>query len=90
MYESSGQSSMSPAVEDSLWRLRSDLLHWSRSTWALRATLVADWFSEEDRVYDDIELGSRLVVERDTTGPNSVDALDNSPDGGPRQRFIGI
>lgn len=41
-------------AERELWRLREELLTWPRPTWAPGAALVADWFSEEDAVYDDI------------------------------------
>lgn len=41
------------AAEDDLWRLRDELLGWTREASAMRAELVADWFSEEDRIYDD-------------------------------------
>jgi len=41
------------AAEEDLWRLREELLGWSRPAWAPPASLVSDWFSEEDRVYDD-------------------------------------
>lgn len=41
------------AAEDELWRLREELLGWARPASAARAELVADWFSDEDRVYDD-------------------------------------
>lgn len=44
------------AAERELWRLREELLGWSRPAWAPPATFVADWFSEEDRVYDDIPI----------------------------------
>jgi len=40
-------------AEHDLWRLREELLGWSQPASAMRAELVADWFSEEDRVYDD-------------------------------------
>lgn len=40
-------------AEDELWRARSELLGWSRPAWAPRASLIADWFSDEDRIYDD-------------------------------------
>ncbi len=43
------------AAEEGLWRLREDLLGWARPSWASNATLVADWFSDEDAVYDDID-----------------------------------
>jgi len=46
------------AAERELWRLREELLAWSRPPWAPVATLVADWFSAEDAVYDDITSGS--------------------------------
>jgi len=41
------------AAEDDLWRLREELLGWARPASATRAGLVADWFSDEDRVYDE-------------------------------------
>lgn len=41
------------AAEDDLWRLREELLGWARPGSAARAERVADWFSDEDRVYDD-------------------------------------
>jgi hypothetical protein len=40
-------------AENALWRLREELLGWARPAWAPNATLVADWFSDEDRIYDD-------------------------------------
>ena len=43
------------AAEEDLWRLREDLLGWARPSWASNATLVVDWFSDEDAVYDDID-----------------------------------
>lgn len=43
------------AVERELWRLREELLGWSRPSWAPSATLVADWFSDEDAIYDEAE-----------------------------------
>jgi hypothetical protein len=42
------------AAEGDLWRLREELLGWARPASATRAELVADWFSDEDRVYDDL------------------------------------
>lgn len=39
-------------AEDELWKFREDLLGWTRPAWAPKATLVADWFSDEDRIYD--------------------------------------
>jgi len=45
-------------AEAALWQLREELLGWPRPAWAPRASLVADWFSDEDRVYDDVEAGS--------------------------------
>jgi hypothetical protein len=41
-------------AEQELWRLREELLGWVRPPWAPDAALVADWFSEEDRSYDEI------------------------------------
>jgi hypothetical protein len=40
-------------AENALWQLREDLLGWARPAWAPNATLVADWFSDEDHIYDD-------------------------------------
>ena len=40
-------------AERELWCLREELLGWPRPSWAPPATLVADWFSDEDRVYDE-------------------------------------
>lgn len=40
------------SAESELWRLREELLGWHRPAWAPRATLVSDWFSDEDSVYD--------------------------------------
>lgn len=40
-------------AEDELWKLREELLGWARPSWAPKATLVADWFSDEDRIYDE-------------------------------------
>jgi hypothetical protein len=41
-------------AEQELWRLREQLLGWARPPWAPDAALIADWFSEEDRSYDEI------------------------------------
>ena len=41
------------AAESELWRVREELLGWARPAWAPSATQVADWFSDEDRVYDE-------------------------------------
>jgi len=41
-------------AEVALWRIRGELLGWARPAWAPNATLVADWFSNEDRIYDDV------------------------------------
>jgi hypothetical protein len=45
-------------AERELWRLREDLLGWVRPPWAPGAAHVADWFSDEDAIYDDISVGS--------------------------------
>lgn len=45
-------------AEAELWRLREEFLGWARPARAPAATLVADWFSEEDRVYDNVETRS--------------------------------
>lgn len=42
------------AAEASVWELRERLLGWSRPSWAPSATLVSDWFSDEDSVYDEL------------------------------------
>ena len=39
-------------AEDDLWHLRKELLGWARPSWAPKATLVSDWFSDEDQIYD--------------------------------------
>jgi hypothetical protein len=41
------------AAERALWQVREEVLHWPRPAWAPGATLVADWFSDEDAVYDE-------------------------------------
>ncbi|MCJ7437517.1 MAG: hypothetical protein MUP97_07135 [Acidimicrobiia bacterium] len=40
-------------AERDLWKLREELIGWARPAWAPRATLVADWDSVEDRIYDE-------------------------------------
>jgi hypothetical protein len=42
-------------AERELWRLREELLGWVGPSWAPSATLVADWFSDDDAVYDEME-----------------------------------
>ena len=42
------------AAEDHLWLLRERLLGWARPSWAPRASLVSDWFSDEDAEYDEV------------------------------------
>jgi hypothetical protein len=42
------------AAEDRLWELRERLLGWARPSWAPRASLVSDWFSDEDAEYDEV------------------------------------
>lgn len=42
------------AAERHLWHLREELLGWVRPPWAPSAALTADWFSDEDAVYDDL------------------------------------
>lgn len=41
------------AAERELWQVREEVLHWPRPAWAPGATLIADWFSAEDAVYDE-------------------------------------
>jgi hypothetical protein len=41
-------------AEEHLWELRERLLGWSRPLWAPRASLVGDWFSSDDAVYDEM------------------------------------
>ena len=43
------------SAEAALWHLREELLGWSRPAWAPRASIVSDWFSAEDSVYDEYE-----------------------------------
>ena len=40
-------------AEQELWALREELLGWTRPSWAPSASFAADWFSEEDAVYDE-------------------------------------
>jgi hypothetical protein len=40
--------------EEHLRELRDRLLGWSRPPWVPRASLVADWFSNDDAIYDQI------------------------------------
>lgn len=40
-------------AEQELWVLREELLGWTRPSWAPSASFAADWFSEEDAVYDE-------------------------------------
>lgn len=42
------------AAEARLWELRERYLDWSRPSWAPSATLVSDWFSDEDSIYDEL------------------------------------
>lgn len=42
------------AAEERLWQVREKLLGWARPPWAPRASLVGDWFSEEDADYDSV------------------------------------
>jgi hypothetical protein len=46
------------SAERELWRLREELLGWVRPSWAPSATLVADWFSDDDAIYDEIDAGT--------------------------------
>jgi len=39
-------------AERELWALREELLGWERPSWAPSAAFTADWFSDEDSVYD--------------------------------------
>jgi hypothetical protein len=41
-------------AEEHLWGLRERLLGWSKPPWTPRASLVADWFSSDDAVYDEV------------------------------------
>lgn len=41
------------SAERELWRLREELLGWSRPTALPSALQMAEWFSDEDAVYDD-------------------------------------
>ena len=42
------------AAENRLWQLREELLGWTRPSWAPNASFTADWFSDEDTIYDDL------------------------------------
>ncbi len=41
-------------AENRLCQLREELLGWTRPSWAPNASLTADWFSDEDSIYDDL------------------------------------
>lgn len=41
-------------AEASLWQARAELLGWRRGSQTPSAALVADWFSDEDAVYDEL------------------------------------
>lgn len=41
------------------WHHREELLGWTRPAWAPRASIVSDWFSAEDTVYDEYEARHR-------------------------------
>ena len=42
-----------------LWQLREQLLGWARPPWAPRASLVGDWYSDEDADYDQMTSSAR-------------------------------
>ena len=42
------------AAESRLWELREKLLGWTRPPWVPRASLVSDWFSDDDAIYDQL------------------------------------
>jgi hypothetical protein len=42
-------------AEAELWRLREELLGWAPTPGAPKASQMAEWFSEEDRIYDDVD-----------------------------------
>ena len=44
-------------AERELWKLRARLLGWVRPSWAPSAVFEADWFSDEDAVYDEVAAG---------------------------------
>jgi hypothetical protein len=46
------------AAERELWRLREEVLGWVRPSWAPGATMVADWLSDEDSIYDEMDAGA--------------------------------
>jgi hypothetical protein len=46
------------AAERELWRLREEFLGLVRPSWAPNATLVAEWFSDDDAVYDEMDSSS--------------------------------
>jgi hypothetical protein len=41
-------------AEENLWKLRERFLGWSRPASTPRASLVTDWFSDEDADYDQV------------------------------------
>ena len=44
-------------AERELWKLRARVLGWVRPSWAPSAVFEADWFSDEDAVYDAVTAG---------------------------------
>jgi hypothetical protein len=42
------------AAEAHLWKVREEPLGWARPSHSPEASLVADWFSDEDADYDDV------------------------------------
>lgn len=55
MHEIAGAQQAIERPEHDLWTLREELLGWRRSPSVPRATFVADWFCEEDAVYDEAD-----------------------------------
>lgn len=46
------------AAEAELWRLREEVLGWQRPPGGPSALETIDWFSDEDRVYDEVDVDS--------------------------------
>jgi len=44
-------------AERELWKLREQYLGWPRPSWAPSAAFEADWFSDEDKAYDEVSTG---------------------------------
>src|SRR5258708_5919029 len=47
------------SAQAELWSAREELLGWTRPSWDSGAAQLSDWFSEEDKIYDDLPAAKR-------------------------------